>query len=354
MTSPVVLQASDFSGRKAGPYRIGLMGMGDIAREHAQAIARVDGFSVTAVCDVDVSRAEQWAASLGCRSFTKADAFFAYDIDVVVLLLPHHLHAPMALKAMNAGLHVIVEKPMATSVSDCHRMMQAARQARRLLMVADTAEYSPGALETAGRYHHGELGAFMTGSMLTTRQYFYSNRPAWFLDASRSGGGMFANVGIHRLAMARAAMPGLCPTEVAAASMPLASHPVEACTTALVRYEHGAALHHQENGYVPSPPWLQNAVHLLFERGMVGWDAKHWHFSPTQGDTVSQSLPVAHGYVPVYSKAFELLRTGSLEGGAQGSTQDVAIVSAAYESAQTGGSVLIEDIDVAVENVYAR
>ena len=136
--------------------------------------------------------------------------------DVAVVALPHHLHCEVAVAALQAGCHVLVEKPLAVSVEQCRAMLQAARRNGRILAVTDTAAYHPGALLTGARFRDGTLGRFLSGVHHNARFYFHQGRPAWFLDPATSGGGMFANVGLHRLAQTRACLPGLEPVTVSA------------------------------------------------------------------------------------------------------------------------------------------
>lgn len=323
--------------------RVGLIGLGDIVRQHIDAINAVPGLTVAAVCDRDPIRLRRWQAALGCDGFVDPRSLLQAGLDMVVLLLPHHLHAPVAIEALDAGLHVVVEKPMATTPSECRGMLDAAECARRLLLVADTSEFLPGALETSRRYCEGSLGRFLTGSTLSVREYFVADRPDWFLDPARSGGGMFANVGVHRLAMTRTAVPGLEPIDVTAAVQRPGDQPVEACTTALVRYLDGSSTMHQEIGHVPRPAWLNRGTHLLFEHGIVAWDADCWHFTSTTGTSVSEPLPPQPGYQRIYERAVHCIESGSLIGHAEGAARDVAIVAAAYHSADTGKCVSLQD-----------
>ncbi len=328
------------------PYRLGIIGLGDIAKAHVDALRQIPGFTIAAVCDTDPARAQTWARSLDCQPFTKSETFFSADLDVVALLLPHHLHAPMAIDAMRAGLHVMVEKPMATSPDDCQMMMRVAEETDRMLMVADTSEYVPGAVETGRRYQDGSLGKFLTGSTLTVREYFHADRPTWFLDPTRSGGGMFANVGVHRLAVTRTALPGVLPDEVTAVVQQPEGFPVEACATVLIRYTHGAAMQYQEIGHLPTPTWLNTGTYYLFENGMVGWDTDRWYFNPTkdQGQAISQPLPPEQGYQPIYENLYRCLIGETCLESQTGPAQDVAIVAAAYHSAKNGQTVSINTI----------
>ena len=115
------------------------------------------------------------------------------------------------------------------------------------------------------------------------RFYFHAGRPAWFLDPAVSGGGMFANVGLHRLTQTRAWVPGLAPCAASAAASRLAEYPVEACTSALVRYHGGGAMHYEERGYVARPSWWPLTTYYLFAEAMVTLDAARWRLVTRAG-----------------------------------------------------------------------
>ncbi len=325
--------------------RVALLGMGEIARLHVDALAQVDGLQIGWVCDTDPTRRRLWADRLGCDACPTAQDLYASAADLIVVLLPHHLHAAAAIEALRAGKHVLVEKPMATTPDDCQDMIDAARQQERLLFVADTAEFIPGVAETGRRYRAGDLGRFLTGASVVVREYFTPHRPAWFLDPTHSGGGMFANVGVHRLAMTRTAVPDLWPVDVLACVQRLPGRTVEACTTAMVRYADHAAMQYQEIGHVPPAPWVRNGTHMFFEGGMAGWDDRHWFLQPTVGQPIALPLPPAEGYRPVYERLRQALQGGDIAELALGAAQDVAIVTAAYRSAETGRCIPVTPFD---------
>ncbi len=323
-------------------FTLGILGAGAILPHHLEAIRATEAFSVIGVCDTDPGRLAFAAASAGCEGFADRRALLDRRPDVIAVLLPHHLHAPVALEALARGCHVVVEKPMADSVSACRTMLAAARTAARMLTVAETAAASPGAARTGERFGSGDLGAFIAGSIANVRFYFDAARPAWFLDPVTSGGGMFANLGVHRLALARACLPGLVPYAVSASMARLAADPVEACTTALVRYHGAGSMLFEEVGTVPRPPWLAAGIHLVFERGIAGWDERAWRLQGRDATREEPLPPAGPVYAPVYGALAAALRGDGLAPSAAGNALDVAVVRAAYESARDGAEVRID------------
>src|SRR3954447_8351905 len=105
--------------------RLGIVGAGEVAWRHAAAAAEVDGLTLTAVTDPDAARARRLADRYGARAVAEFDVLIA-AVDLVVLAVPHSYHADLSLRATAAGRGVLVEKPMATTVEQCDRMIAQA------------------------------------------------------------------------------------------------------------------------------------------------------------------------------------------------------------------------------------
>src|SRR5438094_10495304 len=113
--------------------RFGIIGCGRIAQRHAEHINKQA--TLVAVCDIDREKANQLGTQYGARVYDNVYDFLheKNQIDVVSSCSPNGLHAEHAIKALKAGYHVLCEKPMAISVSDCGEMIKAAEQANRRL-----------------------------------------------------------------------------------------------------------------------------------------------------------------------------------------------------------------------------
>ena len=122
-------------------------------------------------------------------------------VQVVYIVLPNSLHAEFTIRAATVGKHVLCEKPMATSVADCERMIEACRDARRYLMIAYRSQYEPLDRATLKMARSGSLGQL--------RQFVASNAQnqgdpsQWRLKKSMAGGGAMVDVGIYCLNAAR-------------------------------------------------------------------------------------------------------------------------------------------------------
>jgi predicted dehydrogenase len=189
-------------------------------------------------------------------------------------------------------------------------------------------------LKTGQKYARGDLGHFYTGVFPNMRAYFHAERPRWFLQPELSGGGMFMNVGMHRLATVRACLPGLKPERVSAGVVHSPDFPVEACTTALVHYSGGATMSYAEVGYFPPAEWMGLGNYFVFERGVVAWNSETWRLLDKSGQVTEEPLEPSRNYVPVYDNLMRALAGEPYGPTAAEIAEDVAIACAAYQSAE--------------------
>jgi predicted dehydrogenase len=111
--------------------KIAFVGCGGIARRHWQGIqSHVPQLKVTATVDINFDYAAAMAEQTGAQPFTSLEtALEQSDFDAVDIMLPHHIHEEIAIASFKAGKHVVMEKPMATTLEACDRILSAARKA---------------------------------------------------------------------------------------------------------------------------------------------------------------------------------------------------------------------------------
>lgn len=120
------------SSKRNGPTRIGLIGAGYIAQWHADAIRQTDGVELSAVCDLSFSQAEGLAQSTGAQAFGSVEEMLlAGCCDAVHILTPPGSHSALAIQCLEAGMHVLVEKPVALSADEVGQIDEAATRADR-------------------------------------------------------------------------------------------------------------------------------------------------------------------------------------------------------------------------------
>jgi predicted dehydrogenase len=180
--------------------RVGIVGAGFIGAVHARS-ARLNGARVVGVAASTPERAEQAAARLGAdRGFPSAEALVeAPDVDVVHVCAPNHLHAPLALRALDAGKHVICEKPLATSAEVARDLHDAAAGSGRLAAVPFVYRYYATVREARARIDAGEAGAVQLVHGTYLQDWLLSPEDDnWRVDAALGGASRaFADIGSH-------------------------------------------------------------------------------------------------------------------------------------------------------------
>lgn len=181
--------------------RVGLVGCGRISVVYERAFSELkDMAELVCVMDIIPERSEKLAARTGARQALSFEEVLKQDLDVVHLATPHHVHAEQAIAALEAGINVLTEKPMAISLQDADRMIETAERTGRRLGVIFQNRYMDAAQRMKQLITEGELGQ-LTGarSFLTwTRPDSYYRCP-WKGKWDTEGGGVLIDQAIHSL-----------------------------------------------------------------------------------------------------------------------------------------------------------
>ncbi|MCB9532489.1 MAG: Gfo/Idh/MocA family oxidoreductase [Myxococcales bacterium] len=182
--------------------RFAIAGYGYIAHYHARAVVAAGG-TVTAVLGRDPDKAAAFAQQHGGAAvFTSLDRLLAADVaDALVVATPNSLHAPSTIAALRAGLHVLVEKPMALDGTQARQMAAAATAADRQLLVGHMWRYDPQAIAIRDAVQAGEIG-----QVVKTKGYGIHvawGPGGWFVDPQLAGGGALVDMGVHAIDTAR-------------------------------------------------------------------------------------------------------------------------------------------------------
>jgi predicted dehydrogenase len=182
--------------------RVGIAGFGFMGRMHFRHWKMVPEVKIVAICDANpnieedtkkavgnIQGAEGQIDLAGIELFHDLDAMIAKaKPDAISLTLPTYLHAEYSEKALSQGVHVLCEKPMALTVKDCDRMIQAARQSGKVLQIGHCVRFWPEyakAKEIVDSGRYGKVVAAMFQRLGAPPGWSVDN---WFLDESRSGG----------------------------------------------------------------------------------------------------------------------------------------------------------------------
>jgi len=196
--------------------RIALFGSGWIQNFHARGVHAHPEAEVAAVANWREESAKRFAGQHDVPRFTTDWEAVARDpeIDAVVIATPNALHAPQAIACLRAGKHVLVEKPMATSVAECDEMVAAAHASGAFLMVAHCWRFRDEVRAVRERIAAGELG-----EIVKTRGYgvhAHWGPSGWFTDSALAGGGALVDMGVHAIDTARFLLGDPLPRRVCA------------------------------------------------------------------------------------------------------------------------------------------
>ncbi len=188
------------------PVRVGLIGCGKVGQIHAAALRGIPEAELTAVCDLSAERVRSFADRYGTHGYTDVDAMLSEaKVEAVIIGTPHPLHAVPAIRAAKAGVHVLVEKPMAATLADCDAMLAAANKAGVVLgVISQRRFYEPvrrmkEAID-AGKIGRPALGVF---TMYSWREPSYYQSDPWRGKWDTEGGGVLVNQSPHQLDLLR-------------------------------------------------------------------------------------------------------------------------------------------------------
>jgi predicted dehydrogenase len=198
------------------PVRIAILGSGFIAAYHARGVAELPGAEVVAAANWRPESLAKLAETFAIPRQTTEWRELVGDpaIDAVVVATPNSLHAEQTIAFLEAGQHVLLEKPMAMNLAETDRMVGAAERSDAHLMVAHCWRFHPDVIALRDRIAAGELG-----EVVKTRGYGVHAKwgPAgWFVDPALAGGGALADMGVHAIDTARFLLGDPEPARVAA------------------------------------------------------------------------------------------------------------------------------------------
>lgn len=180
--------------------RIGVIGVG-IGRWHLESFSEAPGADVVAVCDADTARlAEARSRYKIPRAYRRIGELLGdRSVDAVSVCLPNPLHAETALAALEAGKHVLVEKPLARCASEGREIVNAARRTGLQAMVAMKFRFTPEAAHLVRHIEAGHIGAPFYGWNRYIRPVGKGIPGRWFCRRELSGGGTLIDNGVHLL-----------------------------------------------------------------------------------------------------------------------------------------------------------
>lgn len=227
--------------------KIAFVGCGGIAQAHWRGIqTHAPQLKVTATIDVNPSQAAKMAEQTGAQPFTSLEAALEQgDFDAVDIMLPHNLHEEAATLAFAAGKHVVLEKPMSTTLDSCERILAAAREAAQnagtVFMIAEQSQFWPDAVKVQQLIRDGVIGEIITARALFDERVQVRRKveaTSWRNNRAITGGGICIDGGLHKLRPLRMWM-GEVDEVIATLDYPLKKMEGESLAHALLRFQSG-------------------------------------------------------------------------------------------------------------------
>jgi len=189
--------------------RVGVIGCGSIAQHRHLPEYQVNpNVELVAVCDINQERALEVAEKYGVLSYTSYEELLkSAEVDAVSVCTPNYLHAPITIAALEAGLHVLCEKPMATSKEEAEAMIGAAEKNGKKLMIGHNQRFVPSHQKARQLIANGEVGriysfrtAFGHGG---PEGWSVDGKESWFFEKEKAFVGAMGDLGVHKTDLLR-------------------------------------------------------------------------------------------------------------------------------------------------------
>lgn len=183
--------------------KVGIIGVGSIAESHIGGYKNNPNVEIYAFCDINEKRLKEMGEKYGVeRLFTKKEDLLALEeIDAVSVCTWNSEHAPCTIAALNAGKHVLCEKPMAMNAAEAETMKAAAEKNGKLLMIGFVRRYGNDCNILKNFIDNGDLGEIYYSKACYLRRN--GNPGGWFGEKARSGGGPLIDLGVHVIDLVR-------------------------------------------------------------------------------------------------------------------------------------------------------
>jgi predicted dehydrogenase len=335
--------------------RVAVVGAGFIGADHATAYAAQPDATLVGIIDPDPGRAQALAARSGARAFADlAEMLAEASPDAASVCVPTGIHRPVAETLARAGIHVLLEKPMAPTVADCDAIAAAAERAGIVLMLGLTHRFHAELIEARRLIAEGAIGT----PLLAQDVFSFGEHgpwPAWYYDRALAGGGELMHDGVH-LVDRLEWLIGSPIVEVYGRTTTYARSidGVEDGGVAVLAFANGAigslfvneATHplRSDAPSVPMPGRLELEIHG--SRGSIRYRTWHELIVDVAGQASRTVARTDAGEMGREIRAFLDAVTGGGPpvAGARDGRRGVAIISAIYESERRRRPVLVDEL----------
>lgn len=347
--------------------KFGLVGAGQIAHSCAGQINGHPEAEVIAVSDPNEKRCAELKEKLGLAySYTDSSELFANDeIDAVYVAVPNKFHAPLAKQALEAGKHVILDKPFALSAKEAQEVLDAAKKSGKTFTLGMNQRFVPDCQKIKTLADKGELGEIYHAKAYWFRRSGIPKLGTWFGKKELSGGGCILDIGVHLLDLCLYTMNNFKPVSVTGATYGKFGHrglgeggwgmsdredipfDVEDFASALIKFENGSTVTLDVSWACHQKDANKMNVELYgTEAGAGCYPAEIYKYGENQGEYVYLQSPKAEIAYP-HANRFEnfinaLLGKEELCATPEQVMAVQKILDGIYESCATGREVIIK------------
>lgn len=249
--------------------KVALVGAGYIAQAHAAAYAAHPDAEIAYVVDPVVAKGSQLAERYRARLLPDLDALLASDVEALSVCTPSPTHADIVLAALGADKHVLCEKPVARTLADGQRIVEAGRRGPGVLMIGHVSRFEPDHRAAREAVLAGRIGTLRMMSQSITGELPGWSEQGWLADPDQSGGPL-VDLAIHSFDYLTW-VAGAVPERVHAVGAARADGLVD-YALATVRYDTGALAVVETSWAHPAGHGLALATELSGDAGQIAWD----------------------------------------------------------------------------------
>lgn len=337
--------------------RTGIVGLGFMGQQHFAIHQAMDSIQLVGIADKEEKRRQGEAVGgnigeaqaldfSGLSVYSSLDELLAHDgLECVDICTPTFLHADMTVKALEAGKHVICEKPMALTAADCQRMIDAAEANGKLLFIAQCIRFWPAYEKLAEMISSGELGKVVSAKFTRLSPTPTWSQDNWLMDTSLSGGAL-TDLHVHDVDFIISLFGKPCCVSSQAANRVTSADKVD---NVVSQYFYGDKdmICFAEGGWGYPSTWpFEMAFQVLGENGCLEFSTSNtpsltWY--PKSGDPVNPEVSDETGYQREFAYFVECLEQGKQPERVmpQSAMESVAVVNAEREAAAKREKVML-------------
>jgi predicted dehydrogenase len=350
----------------AKTLKVAVIGVGGIARTHMPGWAASEHAEVVAGCDIDEAVLQRWGEQWEVQQLVTdaAQLFQDPDIDIVDICTPNNYHAPLSIAALDAGKHVLCEKPLAPTPAEIHDMIAARDRSGNMLMTAQHFRFRGTSKAMKAEIEAGALGDIYHARSWMLRRAAAPTRPGFILKR-HSGGGPCIDIGVHILDLTLWFMGNPQPVAVTGVARAELGHQkgafsvwggpippefdVEDFAAAFVRFDNGATLIlevswllHHDTGGEDMQMWLYGT------KGGSHWPkCEIYESNYATRQLYNRGLQITRDALEPHAQECVEFAQAVVDGApspvpAEQSLQVMTILDGVYRSQAAGGEVLLE------------